>query len=783
MRILVVEDDELIAESLVKCLTQLHYAVDVAIDGEAGWESVEACDYDLVVLDVMLPKLDGINLCRRLRSKGIKSPVLLLTAQDSINSKVTGLDAGADDYLAKPVDLQEFSARVRALLRRGNSTQQPLLEWENLQLDPSTCKVTYNNQPIRLTPKEYGLLELFLRNPNRVFNSGAIIDHLWSFEEPPTDDTVRAHLKGLRRKLQTGGVSSDPIETIYGIGYRLKEAPTKKTQNSKLKIQNSQSSLTQEEQAQQITRKVWERGQQKLGQRIAIIEQATTALLQDKLDEKLINQAYQNAHKLAGSLGMFGFDFGSHLASEIEQLLQVGVSLLPEQKLHLSELVLDLRQQLQRVITSPTANNFSDNLSLNESPLLLIVDTDKSLSRELVHLATARGIKCLPTANAAIARQGLLDNCPDAVILDLSNDTNEEALRLLLELNLYTPPIPVLVLANQDSLIDRVKINRFGGRAFLPKPVTSTQILEALTNILKRSTDTIKKVLLVDDDSEILVAVSHLLQPWGLKVYTLDNPHDLISVLEATSPDLLVLDVEMPEINGIELCQVIRNDPQNSSLPVIFITAHKDADTMRRVFAAGADDFVSKPILGPELVTRILNRLERSRLLKSMSEIDALTGVANRRKSIVEFEQFLHSNNKTSSDETSLDKTGSIKTNTEPLCFAVLKIQNLQQINQQHGHGVGDEVLYNFGRLLRRFFQNDIISRWGGAEFVVGMYNSTLKIGVQRLEEVLETLYEEKFSIPNNSDFRLNIYWGAAEYPQDGTDVEALYKVAISSKG
>ena len=138
MRILLIEDDEVVAEMLTTALTGQHYVVDVVTDGQAGWECVDGFDYDLILMDVMLPKLDGISLCRRLRSQGDQTPVLLLTAQDTGANKVMGLDAGADDYVTKPFDMQELLARIRALLRREGSTLLPILEWENLQLDPSS---------------------------------------------------------------------------------------------------------------------------------------------------------------------------------------------------------------------------------------------------------------------------------------------------------------------------------------------------------------------------------------------------------------------------------------------------------------------------------------------------------------------------------------------------------------------------------------------------------------------------------------------------------------------
>lgn len=225
MRLLLVEDDELIAESLVKALTDQHYIIDVATDGQEGGELVEAFTYDLLLLDVMLPKLNGIRLCQQLRSQGNRIPIILLTAQDTSTDKVMGLDAGADDYIVKPFDVQELLARIRALLRRGSSTLPPVLEWRNLRLDPSTCEVTYEGRLLHLTPKEYSILELFLRNSRRVFSQGAILEHLWSFEELPEEDTVRAHIKGLRQKLKAAGAPTDFIETVYGLGYRLKGPP------------------------------------------------------------------------------------------------------------------------------------------------------------------------------------------------------------------------------------------------------------------------------------------------------------------------------------------------------------------------------------------------------------------------------------------------------------------------------------------------------------------------------------------------------------------------------
>lgn len=222
MRILLVEDDAYLAEALTEALEVQRYAVDTVPDGEEAWAQISTLDYDLVLLDVMLPKLNGIGLCQRLRSHGYKMPILMVTAKDTSTDKVIGLDAGADDYMVKPLDIPELLARIRALLRRGRASSPPILEWGELHLDPATYEVSYREQILRLTPKEYTLLELLLRNGRQIMSRSAIIEHLWSFENPPKEDTVKVHIKSLRQKLRVVGAPDDLIETVHGLGYRLK---------------------------------------------------------------------------------------------------------------------------------------------------------------------------------------------------------------------------------------------------------------------------------------------------------------------------------------------------------------------------------------------------------------------------------------------------------------------------------------------------------------------------------------------------------------------------------
>jgi DNA-binding response OmpR family regulator len=223
MRILVVEDDLRLAAMLQEALIAYHYVVDIAQDGEIAWDWVQTANYDLIMLDVTLPRLNGISFCQRLRSQDTKLPVLMLTARDTLSDKVMGLDAGADDYLVKPFEMPELMARVRALLRRGSATDSPGIRWGSLHLNASTHEAMYGNQPVTLTPKEYALLELLVSNGRRVLSRSGIIERVWSLEDTPSEETVRSHLRGLRQKLKEAGAPDDLIETVHGVGYRLKQ--------------------------------------------------------------------------------------------------------------------------------------------------------------------------------------------------------------------------------------------------------------------------------------------------------------------------------------------------------------------------------------------------------------------------------------------------------------------------------------------------------------------------------------------------------------------------------
>ncbi|WP_448572935.1 response regulator [Trichothermofontia sp.] len=221
MKILIVEDDISIAKTLQLLFSTCNYAVDLAFDGDTGLQMADIYEYDLFLLDVLLPKLDGISLCKYLRSKGCQSPILLLTGQDGAKEKAIALNTGADDYVVKPFDPEELIARVQALLRRSGPTNQAILSWGQLSVDPVARTVAYKTRLLLVSPKEYAILEVLLRKPQQVLSASAILDHAWTSLDAPGEDVVRSHIKELRRKLTAAGAPKDFIKTVYKVGYRL----------------------------------------------------------------------------------------------------------------------------------------------------------------------------------------------------------------------------------------------------------------------------------------------------------------------------------------------------------------------------------------------------------------------------------------------------------------------------------------------------------------------------------------------------------------------------------
>lgn len=513
MRILVVEDDEILQSLLKQRLSAEHYAIDAASDGLKGWDYASTYDYHLIILDVVLPKLDGISLCQKLRQAGYTLPILMLTSQDTSTAKIMGLDAGADDYVVKPFDEPELIARIRALLRRSSTNPLPIVTCGNLHLNSSTHEVHYNETLLTLTAKEYALLEMMMRESQHVFSNEEILESLWSSEEFPVDATVRSHLRRLRHKLTTVGAPPDLIATAHGRGYYLKVAQTTgethSHQSSSVKSAASKSNRSNlsntsnlskpiteaEQQAQylELLNQTWQNHRSGCLDRLQTIRSALDHLQSGSLNAQIQTEAYRVAHTLVGTLGTFGLQEAMQISRNLDQELHPDLYLEPHQATELRSLL----QQLHH------------------------------------HIETTPSIQELPK---------------------ISNPSTG---------NLKTPSQPKL------------------------------------------------RLMLVDDDPIFLKTFSPQLQHYGFQVSTVNHPEQFWPLLERIAPDVLVLDIQMPDTNGLTLCQSLRSSPHWQRLPVIFLSSATDSKTQNDAFAAGADDYLCKPMSAQTLNDRIQQRLQR----------------------------------------------------------------------------------------------------------------------------------------------------------------------------
>lgn len=771
MKILLVEDNEYNALMLAKALKTYNYQTETVKDGQSGLELAKAFEYDLLLLDVMLPKLDGISLCRQLRTEGYHTPILMLTANDSCSLRVQGIEAGADDYLIKPFEMPELVARMRAILRRGREFLPEILSWENLHLDTKSREVTCNGKRLHLTPKEYGLLELFLRYPRRIFSRTVLLDSVWLSSESPGEEAVTTQIKGLRHKLKVAGITADLIETVYGAGYRLREEgkTTRKQQAGEgtiISSLSSSSTLSANMEVMAAVSKAWEEFKETLGERLELFERVLAGLSTGTADSELLKQAQAEAHCLAGSLGCYGLPMGSKVAREMEFLLQTLIAWRQNATLvltRLAKLTLWLKETLQQpceeedkqrilakkvlaakypiiiqqvenqgkrkpntkpkhqftdqhiaelevtaLMTRTTqefqlslderldlfeqvlthllrgnpdsqllqeaqteahriANSFGNRMpsvtkiaremefllqssanlrehtalllnrlekltiwlkeTLEQPPTpatvtirkvsskrLLIIDYDTVLTERIKQEAVALGLQVEVATDLTMAKNILALYPPDVILLDISlGNTQQNGLTLLAQLSTKKSKIPVIVFTASNHFHYRVEAARLGAHTFLHKTTAVDEVLSIVNSLLNQSPTTKAKILVVDDDPLVLEYITKLLLSWEFQITTLQNPQQFWQALEATTPDLLILDIQMPDFSGIELCQVVRNDRRWSWIPIVFLSVHSDEKTRQQVYAVGADDYVQKPIVEHELMTRVLNRLARGK--------------------------------------------------------------------------------------------------------------------------------------------------------------------------
>lgn len=664
-KILLVEDDRQTTSALLPALTANHWLVNAIDDAQTALHLVQADAYDLIMMDVMLPGLDGIGLCRQLRSQGHQVPILMLTPQNDSSDRTLSLEAGADDYVVKPFDLAELIARIRALLRRSRATIPELLTWQGLTLDAAAGKVTYQEQDgpqatvVHLTPKEYGLLELFLRYPTRIFSRDTILNRVWNTYDFPGEKAVNTQILGLRQKLKKAGMQIDPIETVYGLGYRLRAAPETACSidlhaanlpppptatscgHSSLGAVDPLSvaaepfsSPPNEAEVRAYIAKIRQDFTQKLKKQLQIFDQLLTRHALE-LDRPLYQQSRAIAQRLIGTLGSFGLPTGAAVAQQIEQLLSAEMQLEQSQTQRFANLVKSLKLAIeiepwQQPSIVPTLPPLSSDHGFRQ---ILLIDDDALLA-EQIQTAAIWGWQVEIARHRHAAHEFLRQQTPDVILLNLAIPSDaipsdalnspidphpgprqtESGLLLLEELFKQNSPIPVIVIAAERQLRDRVAVARLGGRAFLQKPIALPQLLQVITRVSQPCSphaldESYGKIMVVDDDPVILTNISTMIAQWGFEITVLDDPRRFWDVLETCIPDLLILDIEMPDFTGFDLCQAIRTDPIWHRLPILFLSVHTHTEVIHEGFRIGGDDYIRKPIVEAELFPRLLHWL------------------------------------------------------------------------------------------------------------------------------------------------------------------------------
>jgi diguanylate cyclase (GGDEF)-like protein len=501
---------------------------------------------------------------------------------------------------------------------------------------------------------------------------------------------------------------------------------------------------------------VWERFREVTLKRVDVIEDAAVALLEGRLSPEQRREAEHEASKVGGSAGTFGFPRSSQIARQIAAKLS---SDTPGQleAVFISEQLLALRSDLEGRPQPVTSE--ADPAEGEETPVLLLVGVDEALAERIAMDGEPRGLRIVSASGEEAARGMLVTEQVSAILISLGPGEVHGTLDFISELGSRIPPLATLVISERDAFADRLEVARRGARRFLEHTTPARAVVDAAMIALRQTRGVSALILAVDDDRQILGLVETLLTRRGMKVVTLSESLRFWDVLEEVSPDLVLLDLEMPHLNGLDLCRVMRNDRHWSKLPVVFISGHTDQTSFQEAFAAGADDIVLKPFAGFELITRLENRLQRARVDREIAETDGLTGLASQKRATEMMTRFLRL----------------ARRKTDPYCVIVLEVDGYSRLSEKYGRSAADAVVISFAQLLTKSFRaEDVIARGNGGEFTIGMYGSNKADAAAKLSQLLLLQQRQKFVADGGGTFHGTLSAGVSQYMVDGVNLEEL---------
>ncbi|ABF91599.1 response regulator/GGDEF domain protein [Myxococcus xanthus DK 1622] len=476
-------------------------------------------------------------------------------------------------------------------------------------------------------------------------------------------------------------------------------------------------------------------------------------------DAAALEEAYTVVHKLHGTAGSYGFAEVSIRAGQLEAVLLPARAGAP-----VDVAALDASFRTLAAAASVPVKPAAAPPQSSEG-VLLVVDEDAKLLAEAERMGRQVGVGVVTarTADAAceVARRQWVDGV--LVHLDLGGPLGGLAVAHALRAEESLPVLPLAVTGARDVLEERVAAAHAGASLFLPRPFTARDFSAAAERMVAARRPERARVMVVDDDPDAIAALTQALASDQIEVVGLSDAHGLMEALAQHRPDLLLLDVQMPGPSGFDLCRILRSTPEWQELPVLLITAHLGLEFRLAAFQAGADDYLSKPVLREELRARVQARLERTRLSRERAERDGLTGLLLRRP----FLDGLRA------------RLAESRRQGKPLALCFLDVDHFKQVNDRYGHLAGDRVLMWLGRLLgARFRREDVRGRWGGEEFVVGLLGESAGSASEILARTAAELSDMTFDGDTGEPFHVTFSAGIAVSPGDGDTVESLLRTA-----